>query len=57
MSTMPNFDVIEGKPLTLEQKTYLNGFFSGMVSKGVTFGDVAGISSPNHKADDTPLIF
>lgn len=57
MSAVPEFDVIEGKPLTLEQKTYLNGFFSGIISKGVTFGDVAGISTTTEKENDPPLIF
>ena len=57
MCAVPEFDVIEGKPLTVEQKTYLNGFFSGMASKGVTFGDVAGLSTPTEKEEDTPLIF
>jgi ferredoxin-nitrite reductase len=57
MSAIPEFDTIEGKSLTLEQKTYLNGFFSGMASKGVTFGDVAGMLEPAGKVDDTPLIW
>jgi ferredoxin-nitrite reductase len=57
MSAIPEFDTIEGKSLTLEQKTYLNGFFSGMASKGVTFGDVAGMLEPSGKLDDTPLIW
>jgi len=57
MSTVPAFDVIEGKPLTLEQKTYLNGFFSGIASKGVTFGDVAGTLEPAGTTDETPLIY
>jgi len=57
MGAVPEFDVVDGKPLTLEQKTYLNGFFNGMASKGVTFGDVAGMLAPSGKADDTPLIF
>jgi ferredoxin-nitrite reductase len=56
MSAVPDFDVIEGKPLTLEQKTYLNGFFSGMASKGVTFGDVAGVPAPAGATDEAPLI-
>ena len=57
MSAVPEFDVIDGKPLTLEQKTYLNGFFNGMASKGVTFGDVATMLAPGPKEDDAPLIF
>jgi hypothetical protein len=57
MSTVPAFDVIEGKPLTLEQKTYLNGFFSGIASKGITFGDLAGTLAPAGTTDDTPLIY
>ncbi len=57
MSAVPEFNVIDGKPLTLEQKTYLNGFFSGMASKGVSFGDVAGLLDPAGTTDDTPLIY
>ncbi len=57
MSALPTFDVIEGRPLTPEQKTYLNGYFSGLAAKGVTFGDVAGISAPVAKEDETPLIY
>ena len=55
MSALPTFDAIEGKPLTQEQKTYLNGFFSGLAAKGVTFGDVGSASPP--KEDETPLIY
>jgi ferredoxin-nitrite reductase len=57
MSAVPAIDVIEGKSLTLEQKTYLNGFFSGMASKGVTFGDLVDVLPAAKKDDDTPLIF
>jgi len=57
MSAIPAFEAIEGKPLTLEQKTYLNGFFSGMASKGVTFADVAAGPAPSPREDEAPLIF
>ncbi len=57
MSALPEFDVIEGRPLTAEQKKYLQGFFSGIVSKGVTFGDLGGLSAPGAKEDAAPLIF
>jgi len=57
MSAIPAFDVIEGRPLTPEQKTYLNGFFSGMASKGVTFADVAAGPAPSPREDEAPLIF
>jgi ferredoxin-nitrite reductase len=57
MSVLPKLDAIDGKPLTPEQKTYLNGFFSGMASKGVTFGDVAGLLEPSGNVDETPLIW
>lgn len=55
MSTVPQFQAIEGQPLNQEQKNYLNGFFAGLASKGVTFGDVARIS-PAAKEDTAPLI-
>ncbi len=57
MSAIPAFDVIEGKPLSLEQKTYLNGFFSGMASKGVTFGEVAGLKPLPEEEAEIPLIY
>lgn len=55
MSAVPQFQAIEGQPLNQEQKNYLNGFFAGLASKGVTFGDVARIS-PATKEDTAPLI-
>jgi len=57
MSAVPTIDAIEGKALTPEQKTYLSGFFSGMASKGVTFGDLVDVLPGAQKEDDTPLIF
>jgi ferredoxin-nitrite reductase len=57
MSAVPAIDIIEGKPLTLEQKTYLSGFFSGMASKGVTFGDLVDVLPTAKQEDDMPLIF
>jgi ferredoxin-nitrite reductase len=42
MNTSPEFDVIEGQRLSVEQRNYLGGFFSGLSAKGVTFGQVAG---------------
>jgi ferredoxin-nitrite reductase len=56
MSALPEFDVIEGQPLNVEQKTYLKGFFSGLASKGVSFGDLAPSTSPKPDEDETPLI-
>ena len=50
MSGLPQFDAVAGQPLTPEQKTYLDGFFSGLASKGVTFGDLAA------KEEDASLI-
>lgn len=32
---------ILGRPLDTDQKTYLEGFFSGLAAKGVSFGDLA----------------
>lgn len=55
MSAAPQFDTIEGKPLSQEQKNYLNGFFAGLASKGVTFGDMAQTSQAS-KEDAAPLI-
>lgn len=57
MSALPQFDIIEGQPLTLEQKNYLKGFFSGLASKGVTFGDLAQTTGAKPPVDETPLIF
>jgi len=54
MSAAPEFDAIDGKPLTPEQKKYLNGFFNGLAAKGITFGDV--MATPKEKGDATPLI-
>jgi len=56
MGTLPQFDVIEGQPLTLEQKNYLKGFFSGLASKGVTFGDLAQANGTKPPEDEVPLI-
>lgn len=56
MSTLPQFDVIEGQSLTLEQKNYLKGFFSGLASKGVTFGDIGQATVTKPPEDETPLI-
>jgi ferredoxin-nitrite reductase len=54
MSTIPQFETVAGRPLTPEQKNYLKGFFAGLASKGITFGDCA---LADHKSeDDTPLI-
>jgi len=36
----PEFQVIEGRPVTAEQRNYLKGFFYGLAAKGVTFGDL-----------------
>lgn len=55
MTAVPKFEAIEGKPLNQEQKNYLQGFFAGLASKGVTFGDVAQASG-GPKEDDVPLI-
>src|ERR1700677_2518931 len=57
MSAIPTIDAIEGKTLTSEQKTYLSGFFSGMASKGVTFGDLMEVPPEARNDADTPLIF
>jgi ferredoxin-nitrite reductase len=56
MSTLPQFDAIEGQPLTLEQKNYLKGFFSGLASKGVTFGNIGQATGTKPPEDETPLI-
>lgn len=37
---------ILGNPLNPEQKTYLNGFFSGLAAKGISFGDLAPQAEP-----------
>jgi ferredoxin-nitrite reductase len=42
MKAPPEFDTIEGQRLSAEQKNYLGGFFTGLMAKGVTFGQVAG---------------
>jgi ferredoxin-nitrite reductase len=55
MSRLPKFDSVEGQQLTLEQKNYLTGFFSGLAAKGVTFGELAP-STPTEPEDDVPLI-
>jgi ferredoxin-nitrite reductase len=55
MSRLPKFDSVEGQQLTLEQKNYLTGFFSGLASKGVTFGELAP-STATEPEDDVPLI-
>ena len=56
--SLPKFETIQGQPLTAEQKSYLDGLFSGLASKGVTFGDVAAISSASApKEDEASLIF
>lgn len=56
MSALPEFDVVEGQPLSLEQKNYLKGFFSGLAAKGVTFGDVAQSTNLKAAEEETPLI-
>jgi ferredoxin-nitrite reductase len=53
--SVPQFDTIEGKSLNQEQKNYLSGYFAGLASKGVTFGDVAQVSG-GVKEDGAPLI-
>lgn len=37
---------ILGNPLNPEQKTYLNGFFSGLAAQGISFGDLSPKSEP-----------
>ena len=56
MSALPQFETIEGQSLTQEQKNYLKGFFSGLASKGLTFGDVAMGTAQKSNEDDIPLI-
>ena len=55
MSAIPQFDVIEGKPLSHEQKNYISGFFAGLASKGVTFGDMVPAAG-GAKEEAEPLI-
>jgi len=56
MSALPQFDEVAGRPLTLEQKNYLQGFFSGLVAKGITFGDVTQTGRSGPSEEEVPLI-
>ena len=38
--TGPSISEIDGKPLSIEQRQYLDGFFAGAKTRGVAFGDV-----------------
>ncbi|MDZ4742801.1 MAG: NirA family protein [Verrucomicrobiota bacterium] len=56
-------DLINGKIVTDDQKSYLQGFFSGLANRGITFSDLQGLFSgpdnmkPTTKNTDVPLIF
>ncbi len=47
---------INGEPLDTDQKTYLEGFFSGLAARGVRFGDVEPTPSGTAKEDLSELI-
>ncbi|MDX2227078.1 MAG: NirA family protein [Verrucomicrobiae bacterium] len=54
MPSPPLLESVNGAPLNAEQRQYLEGFFSGLASRGVTFGDVAPAPVREEAA---PLIF
>lgn len=56
MTRVPDIQSIEGKALTKEQKNYLSGFFAGLASKGVTFGDIAPGAGAAIEEDKAPMI-
>ena len=51
MSTPVPIDSIQGEKLTHEQSAYLDGFFSGLRERGVSFGNVA----PNPVTASAPM--
>lgn len=55
-STLP-IQSIQGKPLTTEQTTYLNGFFSGIEARGARFSDVEPAPSSVKTLSFDDLIF
>jgi len=57
MSTPVPFDSIQGEKLTQEQSAYLDGFFSGLRERGVTFASVAPNPVQQAAADTADLIF
>ena len=57
MSTPAPFDSIQGEKLTHEQSAYLDGFFTGLRERGVTFANVAPNPVKQAAADTADLIF
>src|SRR5688572_26393913 len=56
-STPVPFDSIQGEKLTHEQAAYLNGFFSGLRERGVTFGHITPNPVTQQLALPADLIF
>jgi ferredoxin-nitrite reductase len=48
---------INGTPLTVEQRKYLEGFFVGLAAQGVQFGNVEPTPAPEKKVSLEDLIF
>src|SRR5436190_11346690 len=57
MSNPAPFDTIQGEKLTHEQSAYLDGFFSGLRERGVTFANVAPNPVKQAVSDTVDLIF
>jgi ferredoxin-nitrite reductase len=57
MTTPSPFDSIQGEKLTHEQTAYLDGFFSGLRERGLTFGNLAPNPVTAAPAISTDLIF
>src|SRR4051812_47501061 len=57
MSTTLPVDKINGEPLNDTQRQYLDGFFSGLAARGLTFGDVEPSPSSGKKISLEDLIF
>src|SRR5436190_10582274 len=57
MSNPAPFDSIQGEKLTHEQTAYLDGFFSGLRERGVTFGNVTQNPVTQAVAETADLIF
>ena len=57
MSTPSPFDSIQGEKLTHEQSAYLDGFFSGLRERGLTFSNIAPNPVTQATASTADLIF
>ncbi|MFO1488029.1 MAG: NirA family protein [Verrucomicrobiota bacterium] len=57
MSTTLPVEKINGEPLNDAQRQYLDGFFSGLAARGLTFGDVEPVPTAGRKVSLEELIF